>query len=216
MNNTIKRQDGAASGLAILSVVLILFVMVFGSVMIWALVNYNDQKNNVDAKVEAAVALAKQEQSETDQKKFAELEKEPYRQFVGPDDLGRVTFSYPKTWSVYIDQEGKAYEAYLHPQIVHPVKSNRPYALRVSIASETYDKALSGYESLVKKGSLKSSPVTVNGFTGNRLDGMFSNDIEGSMVLFKVRDKTLRVYTESPTFRNDFDKIILDSFNFNP
>lgn len=216
MNKEQKRQEGAVSGLLIANVVLLLLVMAFGSVMIWALVNYNDQKSNVNAKVEVAVAEAKKIQSQEDDKKFAELEKAPYRQFVGPDDLGRVTFSYPKTWSVYIDKEGQSYEAYLHPLTVHPVSSNRPYAARVSISDKTYDKSLAEYEGLVKKGDLKSSPVTINGFTGNRLDGKFNKDVEGSMVLFKVRDKTLRVYTESPTFRTDFNEIVLKTFSFNP
>lgn len=216
MNKNDERQKGAINGLAILTVVLLLLVMAFGSVMIWALVNYNDQKSNVDAKISKEVAIATKAQSEEDEKKFAERQKDPYRDFVGPTDLGRVTFNYPKTWSVYIDKEGQIYEAYLHPITVHPVSSKRPYALRVSISNKTYDRSLAEFESLVKKGELKSSPVTVNGFTGNRLDGVFPGDIEGSMVLFKVRDKTLRVYTESPSFRDDFNNIILESFSFNP
>lgn len=216
MNKAYERQEGAVSGLLIVNAVLTLLVMVFGSVMIWALVNYNEQKSNVEAKIDKEVAIAKKEQSDEDEKKFAEREKEPYREFVGPDDLGRVTFSYPKTWSAYVDKEGQTYEAYLHPGVVPPVNSNRQFAVRVSIAGRSYDQSLREYEGLVKKGDLKSSPITVNGFTGNRLDGKFSKDVEGSMVVFKVRDKTLRVYTESPTFRDDFNDIILKTFSFNP
>lgn len=216
MKEILKRQEGAVSGLLIANIVLILFVMVFGSIMIWALVNYNDQKANVDAKIEVAVAEAKKVQATEDEQKFAEQEKAPYRDFVGPVDLGRVTFTYPKTWSVYVGKEGQAYEAYFYPISVPPIDSKRPYALRVSITDKTYERSIDEYESAVKKGELKSSPITVNGYEGNRLDGKFTKETDGSMVLFKIRDKTLKMYTESPNFKADFDNIILKSFNFNP
>ena len=71
-----------------------------------------------------AVAEAKKEQATLDEDKFAQREKEPNRQFVGPDDYGRLTFDYPKTWSVYVARDtsrGGTYEAYLNPITVPPV-----------------------------------------------------------------------------------------------
>lgn len=212
-----KNEAGAVSGAMILTIVLTLLVLLFGSVMIWALVNYNDAKNNLDAKVEVAVAEAKKVQSEADEKKFIEREKEPLQPFVSPDDLGGVTFNYPKTWSAYIDKSSNgSFEAYLQPKVVHPLTARQPYALRVTIETRPYDQILNSYASQVKKGDLRSTPVTVNGFSGNRLDGKFSKDINGAMVLFKVRDKTLRVYTESQSYLNDFNTIILKDLKFNP
>lgn len=215
MNRELSRQEGAVSGLLIATILLTVFVLVFGSVMIWALVNYNDQKNNVNAKIEAAVAQATKAQAEEDEKQFIEREKEPYRQFLGPEDLGRVSFDYPKTWSVYVNKTGSEYEAFLHPGIVPPVNSKQPYALVMNVENMSYERVLGKYESLVKKGDLKSSPTTVNGYTGNRLDGKFSDEVEGSMVIFKIRDKTLVLATQSPTYRNDFDNIILPKLTFN-
>lgn len=212
-----KNEVGAVSGALILNVVLLLLVLLFGSVMIWALVNYNDAKNNLDSKVGVAVAEAKKVQAEQDERLFIEREKEPYRQFLGPEDLGRIVFSYPKTWSVFIEKSSNgSFESYLHPNVVHPMSARQPYALRVSIETRSYDQVLNSYASLVKKGDLRSTPVTVNGFSGNRLDGKFSKEISGSMVLFKVRDKTVRLYTESQSFVNDFDTVVLKSFMFNP
>jgi hypothetical protein len=34
-------------------------------------------------------------------------------------------------------------------------------------------------------------------------------------VLFKIRDKTLEVYTQSPNFASDFDNIVLKTLEFN-
>lgn len=212
-----KNEAGAVIGALILNVVLTLLVLIFGSVMIWALVNYNDAKNNVDAKVEVATAEAKKVQAEEDEKKFAEREKQPLRPFISPDDLGGVTFNYPKTWSAFIEKSGNgSFEAFLHPGVVHPPSARQPYALRVSIETRPYDQVLNTYSAMVKRGDLRSTPVTVNGFSGNRLDGKFSKDVNGAMVIFKVRDKTLRVYTETQAYLNDFNTIILPGLKFNP
>lgn len=203
--------------LVISNVLLAVFTIGFGSVMVWALVNYNDQKNNVDAKIAVAVAEAKKEQAATDEKDFLEREKAPYLQYVGADDLGRVSFNYPKTWSVYqAKQDGNGMEVYLHPGVVPLVQQGQQFATEVKVLDRTSDQVLKGYEASVKSGNLKSSQVVVNGFSGTRLDGKFSEKITGSMVIFKLRDKTLTVATNADTFKADFDNIILKSLDFNP
>jgi hypothetical protein len=72
---------------------------------VWGILNYTEQKTNVDCKIDVAVITAKKEQADSDEVKFSEREKEPNRQFVGPDDYGRLTFNYPKTWSVYVSKD---------------------------------------------------------------------------------------------------------------
>lgn len=211
-------ESGEVNPLLLISVVLTILVLGLGSFSIWAYVNYNDQKDNVDQKISAAVATAKKQQSDVDASKFAEQEKQPTRKFTGPSDLGSVELSYPKTWSVYIDKDGSNntnYEAYFSPGVVPPITSKAPYALRVTVEKKGYEDVLQGYNNKVKKGELKSSAITLQGQTGTRLDGSFSDDVKGSMVLFKVRDKTLEVYTQSDTFASDYEKIILPSLSFN-
>jgi hypothetical protein len=213
-----SNETGAVNPLVISNVILAILAVALGSVMVWALINYRDQKENTDQKIEAAVSVAKKEQTAQDEKDFIEREKAPYDQFVGPDDLGRITFSYPKTWSAHINEnpaDGEL-QAYLHPGVVPFVEQGQQFALEVKVLQRSYEQTLKTYESIVKKGDLKSSPVVVNGFNGVRLDGKFSPQIEGSMVLFKLRDKTLTVATDADAFRGDFDNIILKSLDFNP
>lgn len=203
--------------LVVSNVLLAVLAIGFGSVMVWALVNYFDQKDNVDAKIAVAVSAAKKEQLSEDEKAFLEREKAPYEQYVGPDDLGRVTFNYPKTWSVYQAKvDGSGMEAYLHPKTVPSVSQGQQFAVEVKVLDRSNDQVLRTYESLVKKGDLKSSQVVVNGFSAIRLDGAFSKEIKGSMVMFKVRDKTLVLATDAETFRSDFDNIVLKSLDYNP
>lgn len=212
------KERGEVNPLLLVSVVLTILVLGLGSFSIWAYVNYNDQKDNVDQKISAAVATAKKQQSDEDATKFAEQEKQPTRKFTGPSDLGSVELSYPKTWSVYVDKDGgnnTSYESYFSPGVVPPISSKAPYALRVTVEKKGYEEVIQSYQSKVKKGELKSSAITLQGQTGTRLDGNFSDTIKGSMVLFKVRDKTLEVYTQSDTFLSDYEKIILPSLSFN-
>jgi hypothetical protein len=206
-----QQNSGAVDKWVISTIGLILLSVVLVGTSVWLYLNYQDQKNNVDVKIADAVAVAKKTQADADEKKFDEREKEPNRSFVGPDDYGRVTFDYPKTWSVYISKNasnGGTYEAYLNPGVVPPVGLSPQFALRVTIETKDYDKVLSSYESLIKKGDLKSSNYSVDGINGTRLDGRFNENVRGSAVLFKNRDKTVTIRTDADTFRADFDKLI--------
>jgi hypothetical protein len=212
-----KSEAGAVNPLAVSNALLAILVIAFGSAGVWAFVNYQDQKNNVDAKIDVAVTAAKKEQTEKDNKDFVEREKSPFKQFVGPDDLGHLTFQYPKTWSAYVAKSASSsYEAYLHPNVVPTVNNSTQYALRIVIETAAYDRTLDSFQSLVKKGELKSSIVTISGLSGVRLDGNFSKTLQGSMVIFKIRDKSLMIATDAKVFQGDFDNVILPSLSFNP
>lgn len=206
-------QRGAINGQLIVIICLLVVIVGLAGLSAWLFAQYTEQKTDVDGKIDVAVAEAKKEQSEIEEKKFAEREKEPNREFAAPDDYGRLTFTYPKTWSVYVDQDtsttGNRYAAYLNPITVPPISANSSrFALRVTIENIDYDKRLDSYKNSITKGELSSRPITINGHDGTRLDGSIERDIRGSAVLFKVRDKTMTVFTEADTFKADFENII--------
>ena len=210
-------QSGAISGVLVAIIGLSVGIVALGGLAAWAYVNYADQKSNVQARVDRAVASAEKDQAEKDETKFAEREKEPNREFAGPSDYGRLSFMYPKTWSVYIGSDGSRggdYEAYLNPVTVPSVKSDARYALRVTISEKSYEDVVNSYEGLVKKGDLKTSTTSANGQNGTRLDGSFTKDIRGAAVIYKIRDKTAILQTDADTFKPDFEKII-KTINFN-
>jgi hypothetical protein len=64
MNMLTKHNRGAVDGWMISTIGLIVLVLGLGSLAIWALLNYQEQKTNVDGKVDAAVAEARRDQSE--------------------------------------------------------------------------------------------------------------------------------------------------------
>lgn len=211
MNNYRQREQGQVSGALVAIVLLGIAVVGFGSLAVWAYVNYSEQKYNVDGKIALAVAAAEKKQADADEAKFVERDKEPNRQFAGPEDYGRLTFSYPKTWSVYVakdTQKGGDYEAYLNPITVPPVSDTQQFAIRVTIEENDYDAVVKAYQSRVKSGKLKTSAVSANGHDGTRLEGEFTDSIRGSAVVYKIRDKTITIRTDADTFKPDFEKLI--------
>lgn len=195
----------------ILSFVFLFTTIAAAALGVWALLNYFDQKENVDGRVSSTVAVAVKDQQDKDAANFLEKEKQPNRQFAGPDDYGRLAFNYPKTWSIYVAKDassGGTYEAYFNPVSVPPVSNREYFALRVTIEQRDYEQVLKNYEKLVSDGSLRSSNVTADGENGTRLDGNFNDDFKGSAVIFKIRDKTVTMRTDAEAFTGDFNAII--------
>ena len=209
-----NKQRGFINGSIIAIVALVILVLFFGGFSIWAYMNYMEQKTDVDSRVTEEVAKAVNNQVQADEAKFADREKQPLRQFVGPDDYGRLTFDYPKTWSAYQATDisvggGVTYQAYLNPIVVPPVSDKQKFALRVTIEQKNYDKVLATYDAIIKKGDLKSLAWSNDhGVIGTRLEGNFSKDIRGTAVVLKMRDRTLTVRTDADVFLPDYEKII--------
>ena len=195
----------------ILTIVFIITTLAAIGGGVWAYMNYLDQKDNTDAKISTAVTAGVKAQADKDAAAFLEKEKQPNRQFAGPDDYGRLAFDYPKTWSAFVSKDtssGSAFEAFFNPGSVPPIKGDTQYALRVTIVQQDVERVLASYDSLVKKGDLKATAVKADGTDGTRLEGAFTEDIRGMAVVFKIRDKTVTIRSDAETFRSDFDALV--------
>ena len=214
-------QSGAVNGLMI--VIIVLIVITLGGIATsgWALYHYYQEKNTVDEQVKDAVAKNTETEQQKAEQQIEAAAKNPNSLFAGPADYGSLNFKYPRTWSVYIAQDGKegsAYNAYLNPGTVPPANGNvdtTQFALRVTIQEADYSTVVNQNQFLVKQGKLTSSAVTINGETGTRLDGSFNDSVRGSEVIFKLRDKTVTIRTDANTFLPDFNNTILPSIKFN-
>jgi len=208
-----KRYNrGSIDPMAVAFVLVSILAIVAIGVAVWAYINYNEEKNTVNQQVQVAELNKEKEVSERMNAEFLEKEKLPNRKFNGPEDYGSLSFDYPKIWSLYNAKDaanGGSYEAYFHPYLVPPVSNDTQVALRVLIEENSYDNVVKTYDSKVKDGKLKASPVIVNtDITGLRLDGSFSETIRGSAIVFKLRDKTVTIRTDANTFLGDFNALI--------
>lgn len=207
-------------------VVLSLISVTFIGLFIWMFIQYDDASTDLNGKIEIAVAEAKDEQATQLEKNYLEREKYPYKTFSGPADYGQLTFEYPKTWSVYVDKsadKGGDFNAYLNPVQVDTVDDETINALRVTISTKSYDNVIADYQ---KKLERKNSNLTVQAVEignsekgtltpANRYTGTIPDtDLSGFIVIFKIRDKTVILQTDSVLFQADFDKL-LDTVTFN-
>ena len=188
----------------------------------WAFMGRQDYKNNVDAKITDAVTAAQKATSDQKDKEFAEKEKEPFRDYIGPAAYGSVDIKYPKTWSAYVDDSGKSslpIDGYFNPATVPGLLSNSSYAIRIQVINSQYAQNIKLFDSAVKNGKVKATPYTapkVAGVVGLRMDGEISTGKQGSMVILPVRDKTLRIWTESDQFVKDLNNTVLPNLVFVP
>lgn len=214
---TVIDERGESNPFLITTIIFVLLAVGLGVGFGWAYMQMTDYRDNVADKVDAAVKVAKDEQKKADKAEFTEEYKKPNLTYEGPSESGSVTFSYPKTWAAYIDKNGAGgsdLSVYFNPKMVPTLNRGTVYALRVTIDNNSYGSVLQSYNNGIQKGLLKAKTITVgktdsfSGYEGMRIDGQFGDNINGSVVIFKIRDKTLRLYVDSQDFTNDFDTII--------
>jgi hypothetical protein len=218
----LKRLD--SKGFATNSLFTILFVVLFvasSAFGVWAFMSRTDYKNNSDKKSADAVEVAKTEQRSTDETDFLEREKQPFETYNGPSEFGSIKIVYPKTWELYVDTKstgGTSVDGYGHPGYVPGITSDTAFALRFQVISADYASQLKMFESATKNATVVVSPFRaelVSDILGSRINGQISTKRTGSVVLIPLRDKTLKIWTESDTYVNDFNEI-LKNLSYSP
>ena len=215
-----KKKDVGGIVKIIVIIALALLAATFIGLFIWMMTQYNEVKTDVDGQITVAVAAAKDEQAAKMEAEFLEREKYPYKTFSGPIDYGQLTFEYPKTWSVYVAAaatSGGDFNAYFNPVQVDAVGKDTINALRVTILDKSFEDVTASYQrELTKKDpTLSVQSIMVNGAAANRYVGQIpGTDLSGIIVIFKIRDKTVIMQTDSMTFEADFNKLI-ETITFN-
>lgn len=215
-----RRNDLSGLIKTIAIVILSLIAATFIGLFIWMTTQYNEVSTDVNGQIDVAVAAAVDENTMAMEMEFAEREKEPYRDFSGPADYGGISFKYPKTWSLYVAKDasnGGDYQAYFNPIEVNEVSPTTINSLRLTIRDAAFDTVTADYQRYVEQLNSKLSvqAVTVAGTAANRYTGKLLNtELEGIVVIFKIRDKTAILQTDSLLFQADFDRL-LETVRFN-
>lgn len=191
----------------IILVITALVAVVFIGLYIHKYIQWNEVSTDVNSQIEQAVAVAIAENTTKMEEEFIEREKNPYRDFMGPEDYGSLSFQYPRTWSVYIASDavnGGDFAAYLNPTQVEPVSLDSINALRVTIRNSPFDTVARTYENYVTNGKLSFSTRNVGGVLANLYTGTLPNNLQGAVVIFKLRDKTVVLQTDAEIFLQEF------------
>ena len=202
--------------------VLLIIALIFGFTQFS---KARDYKDNTDKKINQALAAkASQLQSQAQQAFNAA---NTYKYQVSAT-YGSVAFSYPKAWSAYIDttNSGEPVNGYFNPRVVPSIQGDTAFALRVELTGDDYSQVLGNYSSSISDGTIKAKAYlppkmkgVANAVPGTYLSGHINTgnqDQTGAMMIIKVRDKTLQVYTESAKYLNDFNNIVLAGLTFAP
>ena len=214
------KRDVAGLVKTIVIIILSLIALTFIGLFIWIFSEYDRVQLDVNGQIEEAVAEAKDEQAAKDEAEFLQREKYPYRTFKGPADYGELTFEYPKTWSVYVEADatkGGDYYAFFNPIEVSTVSDDTINALRVSILTTAYDEVVADYQRDVERrdSNLVAEAVEYNGIPMMRYTGTIpGTELSGIIVVFKIRDKTVVMQTDSMLFEGDYTTL-LNSVTFN-
>lgn len=188
---------------------------------VWAYGVAQDYRRNVNEKVNAQLAEAVSAAEAAKEAEFAEREKHPLKEYRGPAAFGSVVVKYPKTWSAFVTETsgGTPVDGYFHPNFVPGTASGTAFALRVEIISQEYAQVLQRFEAAARRGEVSVTVLrlaNVPNVTGARVHGQIERDRRGSVALFPLRDKTLRLTTQSEQFLRDFNDIILANLQFSP
>jgi hypothetical protein len=224
MPSSMRSHKSAVLAIA-LSVVTILAVglAVFG---VWAYKQMLDYKNNSDEKSAIAVQQAEAEQQTTLQAQFDEQEKSPLKSYTSPAAYGSVNIVYPKTWSAYVNEQttssNVAVDGYFYPNFLPSVTdaSTSTFSLRLQISDGSYQTAVDQYQNQIKQGKLTSVPYVValveGASVGVRLTGQLTSTKQGAMVIVPLRDKVLKIWTETEAGIADFDNYVIANLTFSP
>ena len=223
MVNMNRFKKGAVKGSTIAIILLSIGFAGAGSFGIWTYIEYNNVKTDVEGKIDLQVAEGKRKQQEDDEKKYNEERRKTVKEFRAPEDLGKVTFSYPTFWNQYVESNGsdrKGFFSYFYPDTVPPVpkdgKDTQRFGLRVAIYEKSVDEVLKEFNEAIKKGELSSEAVTVNGYPATKIAGLFpgpekNNRIRGTAYYFKLNSKTLMIRTDADTYNNVLNENVLST-----
>lgn len=221
-------QDGAINGLAVslvFAVLLLIAALAFGG---WAFSGRQDYKNNADAKINAAVQVAVQQNSAAKEAAFATAAKNPLSTYNGPETYGSLVVNYPKTWSGYVDDTDQStpINAYFAPGVVPALSATSSvFALRVQVLDQAYAQVVSA---ISNQSGTRQTPPTVKAYTlpkvpqavgvevSGALPGSGNDTITGTMVILPLRANTLEIWTEGTQYLSDFNTYILPYFSFSP
>jgi hypothetical protein len=219
-------QDGAINGLVIsliLAVTLLVLIVIFAG---WAFMSRQDYKNNVDAKIQVAVAAKQAQDTITEKTQLAQDEKQPYYTYQGPPQYGSISFQYPRTWSAYVNSSGSGsalIDGYFMPPILSSVSDQTAnFALRVQVLNQSYSQSLQG----ITGQSGRSSAITSTAYSLKLVPSVVGVEVSGAlsvaqgstatMVMLPDRTNTIEIWTDGTTYLSDFNSVILPTFSFSP
>lgn len=209
-----SKSHSSAKHVIILSILIVALLGALGFGF-WAFNQYSEQKTNVDGIVEERVETALAAQKTELEAEFVRRNERVVNNYSGPSEYGSIEFKYPRDWSVYSANArgGTLLDIVASSGVVED--DSDAYGLRMNVINDVYSDELSSFEKQIENGTVKSSPIAISGVTGVRLDGEIERDVQGTLVLLPLRDRTIQFSTEGNQFKNVYEEA-LKTLTFTP
>ncbi len=196
--------------------VLAVIAIAFGTLALLKISDYNKLSQDFDTKLSKSVTEKVDSELTKIEAEYNTKYNQPYNEFVGPEDYGRVTFKYPRTWSVYVASDvnsDKNYMVYFNPDKVLPTGKKNVYALTFEIVSDSYENTTAKYSN--SKNNMRAESLTISGSPAIYYTGVLpGTTFEGAVVVLKNRDKAVVFKTYDAAFIPAFNELI-ESITFN-
>ena len=197
-----------------LFVAIIMSVLFVGTLIfaIWAFMGMVENQSDLDAKIEAASKVAVEQAQEEKEIEFTEREKDPFKTYQGATTYGSLTFSYPKSWSIYVETSDRStlLDFYAQPDLIPGFDDTR-FAFRAQIIDRPYENELAAYDRSAERGDVQVQAFRLEKLPeqlGAIITGEIRRNVQGTLVLLPQRDKTIKLFTESEDHGNDFSRIL--------
>lgn len=197
-------------GLLIATILLSVFLVAFIGLFVWAFLNYQDHKKNVDGKVSEAVKTAEAAKTTELEAAFKVERERLFNKYTTNPVLANVTLEYPRDWSFYLEEDQNSstqIQAIFHPTVVQNSDPGT-YGMRLRLEAKLYSEVLDDFEKDIEDGLILVTPIKNGDTSGVRLDGQIDRDHNGSMIMFPIRDKTLIVQTDSKEYLSVYEEAI--------
>jgi len=216
-------KAGFISGMAISTIGLSIVAIIALAFAAWAYNGKEKYENHADALVASAVQAERAKEAAIKDQQFKVEEQYPYQTYVGPEQYGSVSVSYPKTWSGYVDTtgaDGNPVDGYFGPGVLPALTgANSIFALRLQINPQSYSSNLASYTSQQQSTNLTITPYSlkrVPSVVGVMIQGAIAQGLQGILIILPIRTVTLEIWTDSMQYANQFTNQILPSVTFNP
>lgn len=208
------QESGSHSTILVATLVFLLIAV--GGVAGWALYAYQQERTTVQEQIEVAVEEARQQQEQELRAEFQEERDNPFRTYTAPSVFGTLEVDFPASWNVYAEDSTSSttqLDVFIHPeQVRRPDDTNFPHAFRLQLVDNLFEDATESLQSGAEEGELEARTITVSGIEGVRYRGELEHGIgsgfDSVLVALPYRDKTVFMWTEGESHRNDFGDIL--------
>jgi hypothetical protein len=209
------QQRGEINLHLVLTIFLCIGMVLFGVLSIAAYSTNATTNANLATSNAAAAQAAATSQKHADTVANTKANELPYQTYTADPLFGSFQLQFPKSWSVYSEENGSngtALDIIADPAIVSvndDQNAINTHQFELQLVSESLTQVNQGYAENLKNGTLASKATTVSGIPATWYQGAIDNQRHtGVAITMQVRDKVMIITTDTLDYLSEFQTIL--------